>query len=176
MSDTAELNGNIVVRRPQTKSAPVGSMCFDLFQHAYVVRDLDAAIETFGRYYGVTQFTTVPMPPMEGGAAMRIGLAWSAGQMIELIEAEGPGFEIYTDWIDGGPDIRLHHFGYLIENDAQWAALERRLAEEGKPHVFSGDAGFVKFIYVYATELGHYLEFVYPNAEGKAFFESVPAN
>jgi hypothetical protein len=29
---------------------------------------------------------------------------------------------------------------------------------------------------VFAKELGHYLEFVYPTAEGKAFFESVASN
>jgi extradiol dioxygenase family protein len=153
-----------------------GSLGFSLFQHAYVVRDLDAAIATFGDHYGVSQFTILPMPAMEGGASMRIALAWSAGQMIELIEAKGPGLGIYTDWLADGSAIRLHHFGYLIEDDEQWAAVEKRLEAEGKPPVFAGDGGICQFIYVHAPELGHYLEYVYPNAEGRELFEKVAAN
>jgi extradiol dioxygenase family protein len=166
---------NVSLNRPIIASDIKGSLGFELFQHAYIVRDLETAMATFKEHYGIEKFTPVPMPPMEGPTSMRIGLAWSGGQMIELIEARGPGLEIYTEWSVPGQDIRLHHFGYLIENDGQWAALEQKLAAEGKPHVFFGSPSLCKFIYVFAKELGHYMEFVYPTAEGKAFFDSVAA-
>ena len=166
----------ITVNRPPVTTTPAGSLGCEQFQTAYVVRDLDEAIETFGKHYGVKDFTMLPMPPMEGGASMRIGLAWTGGQQIELIEAKGPGLELYTDWMKDGRAIKHHHFGYFIHNDEEWEELEKKLAAEGREYVFSGDGGICQFIYVDAPELGHYLEFVYPNEEGKALFESVPGN
>ena len=122
----------ITVNRPAVTATPAGSLGCEQFQTAYVVRDLDEAIETFGKHYGVKDFTRLPMPPMEGGASMRIGLAWSGGQQIELIEAKGPGLELYTDWMEDGRAIKHHHFGYFIHNDEEWAELEKKLAAEGR--------------------------------------------
>jgi len=167
---------SITIQPPPTARPVTGTLGFKLFQHAYVVRDLGAAIEIFKNRYGFARFTMVKMPPMQGGLAVRIALAWSAGLMTELIEARGPGLELYTDWLAGGADIRLHHFGYLIETDEQWSVLEALLAAEGRPHLFGGDSPLCRFVYVYAPELGHYLEYVYPTPEGKAFFESGAAN
>ncbi len=166
---------NTTLIRPGIATSINGSLGFELFQHAYVVGDLDAAITTFREHYGIEKFTLLPTPPMEGSTSLRIALAWSGGQMIELIEAQGPGLELYTEWSVPGQNIRLHHFGYLIENDAQWAALEQKLEAEAKPPVFFGTPSICKFVYVFAKELGHYLEYVYPTAEGKALFESVAA-
>lgn len=166
----------ITVNRPGATAMPGGSLGCELFQTAYVVRDLEAAKKAFADNYGVKNFLDVPMPPMEGETSMRISLAWTGGQQIELIEAKGPGLELYTDWMKGGEAIRHHHFGYFVHSDEEWAALEKRLADEGKEYVFAGDGGICQFIYVKAEELGHYLEFVYPNEQGKALFESVPNN
>ena len=166
----------ITVKRPGPTTAPGGSLGCEMFQTAYTVRDLDAAKKAFSDNYGVTRFLDLPMPAMEGGTSMRIALAWVGGNQVELIEAKGPGLELYTDWMKGGEAIRLHHFGYFVHSDEEWAAVEKKLAEEGKEHVFAGDGGICQFIYVKAEELGHYLEFVYPNEQGKALFESVPNN
>lgn len=166
----------IQINRPKPTPTPTGSLGCELFQTAYVVRDLDAAKKTFADHYGVTRFLDLPMPPMEGGTSMRISLAWSGGQQIELIEPKGPGLELYTDWMTGGEAIRHHHFGYFVHSEQEWAELEKRLADEGKEKVFAGDGGICQFIYVKAEELGHYLEYVFPNEQGKALFESVPNN
>lgn len=166
----------IVVRRPPAVAPAAGSLGLELFQNAYVVRDLDAAMEQIGASFGVRKFTMVPVPPLDGGATLRIALAWSAGQMIELIEARGPGLELHATWLPEGADIRFHHNGYFVRNEREWADLLQKLAEEGRPIVMSGDSGFIRYAYVYAAELGHYLEFVLPNADGKAFFENVAAN
>lgn len=164
------------VTRPPAAAAPAGSLGFELFQTAYVVRDLDAAIDLFKANYGMGEFTRLPIPAMDGGASIRVALAWNAGHQIELIEAKGPGLELYTDWMIDGRDIRHHHFGYFIHSDEEWAALEAKLKAEGKPHVFAGDGGICQFIYVDAPELGHYLEYVYLNAEGKTLFANVAVN
>ena len=165
-----------VVNRPGATAMPQGLLGCELFQTAYVVRDLDAAKDTFARQYGVRNFIDVPMPPMEGETSMRIGLAWVGGQQIELIEPKGPGLELYTDWMIEGRDIRHHHFGYFVHSDEEWNALEKRVADEGRTILMGGDGGICQFLYIDAPELGHYLEFVYPNEQGRAFFESVPAN
>ena len=36
--------------------------------------------------------------------------------------------------------------------------------------------GFLKSCFVEAPELGHYLEYIYPEAAGIEFFQNVPAN
>lgn len=172
----ATLADRIVVNRPAATALPAGSLGCELFQTAYVVHDMDAAKESFAKSHGVTKFLDVPMPPMEGETSMRISLAWAGGQQIELIEAKGPGVELYTDWMEEGRNIKHHHFGYFVHSDEEWAALEKTLAAEGKEYVYSGDGGICLFIYVWSDDLGHYLEYVYPNEQGKALFESVPAN
>ncbi len=132
---------SVTFKRPPAAAKPAGSLGFELFQTAYVVRDLDAAMKTFKDNFGLGEFTMLPMPPMAEGASMRIALAWTAGHQIELIEAKGPGLELYTDWMLEGRNIRQHHFGYLIRDDAEWAALEKKLKDEGRDYVSAGDGG-----------------------------------
>jgi hypothetical protein len=36
--------------------------------------------------------------------------------------------------------------------------------------------GFMRYCYVEVPELGHYLEYILPEAAGIEFFESVPSN
>lgn len=164
-----------LVTRPPRAAHAKGSLGYEIFQNAYIVRDLEAGMAAFAKY-GIADFTVLPMPEMPEGTVMRIALAWTAGHQIELIQASGPGVELHGTWLREGQDIALHHFGYFINSDEEWAELEARLAAEGRPYVSSGDAGICKFIYVDAPELGHYLEFVYPSESGRALFGSVAAN
>lgn len=161
-----------VVRPPQTPLIN-GSLAFELFQTAYVTTDLPRARQVLGERYGVHEWTS-----FAPGGGMEIGLAWVRGHQIEVIQAAGTDMPLYTDWLPktGEFAIRLHHFGYYIHDDAEWAEMEALLERENKPVIFGGQADIVRFAYVDAPELGHYLEYVYPTEEGKAFFESVPAN
>lgn len=38
------------------------------------------------------------------------------------------------------------------------------------------DTDMMKVVYVYAPELGHYLEYIFPNDKGKYFLESAAEN
>jgi len=163
----------ITVKRPRSEAGAGGSLAFELFQTAYVTSDLKHATQLLGDRYGIGQWTI-----FDPGGGMQIGLAWVHGHQIEIIQAVGTGIALYTDWLPQTDDfaIRLHHFGYYIHDDAEWVAMEQMLEREGRPIIFGGDGGFMQFAYVDAPELGHYLEYVYPSAEGKAFFESVASN
>lgn len=163
-----------LVSRPARAAHAGGSLGFEFFQNAYVVRDMAAAKAAFARY-GVKSFTDLPMPDM-GETSMKIALGWCAGHQVELIEAKGPGLELYTDWMKGGEDIRLHHFGYYVNSAEEWAELEALLKAEGREPVFAGEAEVCKFIYVNAPELGHYLEFVLPTELGRQVFGGAAAN
>lgn len=163
----------IAVTRPPATPSISGSLAFELFQTAYVTTDLARATQVLGDRYGVRHWTT-----LSPGGGMEIGLAWVRGHQIEIIQAVGTDMTIYTDWLPKTDAfaIRLHHFGYYIHDDAEWAEMEALLEREKRPVIFGGQADIVRFAYVDAPELGHYLEYVYPTDAGKAFFESVAAN
>lgn len=164
----------ITINRPAgTPSAQApGTLGFDLFQTAYVTNDFDRAKGVFGDRFGVSNWTVVH--PAEH---VSIGIAWMNGHQIELIEAVKADAPMYNDWL-GTQDfvIRHHHFGYYVYSPEEWARLDAVIAKEGRTVVLEGDGGIVQFRYVYAEELGHYLEYVYPNEAGKAFFESAATN
>lgn len=164
----------ITIERPKGTPATKakGSLGFDQFQTAYVTNDFDRAIQVFRDRYGMDKWTV-----MEPGSGMKIGIAWTGGQQIELIDASDTVLSIYNDWLTGkGFQIRHHHFGYYVYSKEEWDRVEQVLANEGREAVFEGDGGIVQFKYVFAQELGHYLEYIFPNENGKAFFEAAASN
>jgi hypothetical protein len=104
---------------------------------------------------------------LPGGARIGIRAAWIGGMMYELCCGAGPGMELYTDRAPEGGEfvLRFHHFGYLVPDDAAWAALEAEIACGGwTVRTRSDIAGFFRGCYVEVPELGHFLEFVQPRA------------
>jgi hypothetical protein len=160
-----------VLDRSAIAIAPeLGLLRAEHFQVAYATGDIDQALALFATRYGVTQWARLEGALATGGH-IRVELAWMGTVMIELLSAHGEGAGIYMDRL-AGQALRLHHLGYLIDDDAQWDALMRchgdRLA-----HV-SHNTGFMKSCFVDAPELGHYLEYICPEPAGRAFFQSVP--
>lgn len=162
----------ITIARPERAARPTGLLGYDKFQTAYVTTDLDRAVDTLRSAYKIENWTLLDV------GVMRIGLAWINGQQIEIIETFGDHQPLYDDWIDkaGEFSIRQHHFGYYIYDNTEWILLRQQLAQDGRPLLMDVDTGALKIIYVYAAELGHFLEYIFPNEQGKAFFESVAAN
>ena len=156
-------------------SGATGLLGFEHFQNAYVTNDLARAVEIFRESYGITAFTifdtALPAP-----ATMRVALVWNGGVMIELIEATGPGTEMYTERLPDSFAIKHHHFGYLIESEAQWASLERFILAEGKTIALRYEGEMFRVVYVDAPELGHYLEFIMPTLAGRDFFNDVESS
>lgn len=162
-----------LVPSPTLSKQISSSLGFELFQTAYVTNDLVTARRLFSERYGVNNWTT--FEPWDG---VNISMTWLRGHQIELVHAAGTEYPLYTQWLTETADfaIRMHHFGYFVENDDEWDALKRLLALEQRPIIFAGDGGICQFAYVNAPELGHYLEYVYPNEEGRAFFASIASS
>jgi hypothetical protein len=98
--------------------------------------------------------------------------------MIELMQAWGPGVELYNARLPAdGYAIQMHHLGYLIHDQAQWDGIEAEAARIGRKVAFKGALpGFLSWCFVEAPELGHYLEYIFPEPEGAAFLQSIPAS
>lgn len=136
----------------------------DHFQVAYVTNDMDRAVDVFKSRFGVAAFRANDNA-MANGARVGVRSVWIGGMMYEICCGAGPGMELYTDWAPEGGEfvLRFHHFGYLVADDAAWAALEREIVRGGWTVRTRSDApGFFRGCYVEAPELGHFLEFVQP--------------
>jgi hypothetical protein len=138
----------------------------DHFQVAYVTNDVERAVEVFRRRFGVRAFRENDNE-LPGGTKVGVRSVWIGAMMYEICYGAGPGMELYTDWAPPGGDfvLRFHHFGYLIPDEAAWAALERQIEQGGwTVRTRSDIPGFFRGCYVEAPELGHFLEFVLPRA------------
>lgn len=163
----------ITINRPARTGKPTGLLGYDYFQDGYITNDIERAMATLKDSMGITNWTVLSNP-----GVMEIRLAWINGKQIELIETEGEFNPLYDHWIDKGGEfaIRHHHFGYYLYDDAEWAQLNRQIDALGRKRLMEAEIDMLKVIYVDAPEVGHYLEFIYPNEKGKAFFESVASN
>lgn len=162
--------------RPLLSPDPrAGLMRAEHFQMAYATNDIDRAQALFGERYGIRNWTRLE-GQLPAGGAIRVELAWVGTVMYELISAEGDGSAIYMDRLPTGEGFHLkhHHLGYLIDSQAEWQALIALAGEDLVHH--SVNAGFMTSCFVAAPELGHYLEFIRPEAAGRAFFENVARN
>jgi hypothetical protein len=160
-----------------TGAAP-GLMRREQFQTGYVTNDLDRACAMLGERYGIEKFSYLEGDMAEGGR-IRVAFAWVGGNMYEIIDARGGReAEFYTGRLPKeGFGLVFHHLGYLIHDKAEWEAVRREIADR-KLTVALDTAvpGFMDAVYIEAPELGHYLEYLFPEEGGLAFFEAVPAN
>jgi hypothetical protein len=167
-----------IVRRPASRGpAADGLFLQSHFQVAYVTTDLERACELLRTRYDLGDFEQVGGEMPTGNGHMKVALSWAGGIMYELIEASGPDGEFYTRRLPkDGFAIRHHHLGYLVESRADWDALHQRIAAEHWTVPFRIDTeGYMSAVYIDAPELGHYLEYIFPEDAGVAFFENIPA-
>lgn len=149
----------------------------DLFQIAYVTNDLKRALEVFGDRYGVKEWRTMEGPLKEGGH-IRVEFGWAGGALFEVTQADGPGSELYRQGLPADEfAIRFHHLGYFVPTEAAWQALLKEI-EQGGVKVFTETnvPGFLQARIVEAPDLGHYIEYIFPDAGGVAYFQGVPSN
>lgn len=147
------------------------------FQMAYATNDIDRACDLFRDRYGITEFCQLE-GPMASGGYIRVELAWVGTIMYELITASGPGSDLYIGRLPQGEfALKHHHLGYLIQNEAQWDALQAQVARRGWHMPYSNhNPGFMRNCFIDVPELGHYLEYLFPEPAGLAFFNGVPGN
>lgn len=146
------------------------------FQMAYATNDIEAAKRLFGERLGVREWRQLA-GQMPSGGHIHVELAWVGSIMYELITATGKGSALYMDRLpqSEGFQLKHHHLGYLIRSEAQWDGLLSSAKQNGWPMVHqSHTAGFMQSCFIDAPELGHYLEYLFPEPAGMEFFRSVP--
>ena len=164
--------------RPSASFDPAsGLLRTDHFQVAYSTNDLERACAIFSDRFGVRQWQFMESPFPEGGL-MTLKLAWVGSVMYELIDARGPGSDIWASRLPADEFvIQHHHLGYLIHDKPQWDALTAEI-ERGKWNLsyLTENPGFLKACYVEVPVLGHYFEYIFPEEAGYEYFQNVPAN
>jgi hypothetical protein len=168
---------NEFLRSPAAILSPGdGLLRNDHFQMAYVTNDIERACAIFSKRYGIREFRRLEGELPQGGH-IRIELAWAGGMMFELIQTQGLGTDFYNGRLPAeGFAIRHHHLGYFVHSQSAWDDLEREISQGGWTVAWQTNAeGFMRVCYVDAWELGHYLEYIFPEPAGIAFFESVPS-
>ncbi|WP_317929625.1 hypothetical protein [Halioxenophilus sp. WMMB6] len=165
------------IRRPELNLTNAqGLLTNDHFQIAYATNDIERALAQF-KELGIHQIRRLE-GKMAAGGYIRVELAWMGNTLYELITAEGPGSDLYMKALpDADFAFRLHHLGFLIYTKAQWLTLQTTVAKQGWPLLSENiDHGFMRHCFVDIPPLGHYLEFIWPEAAGLAYFAKVPAN
>jgi hypothetical protein len=154
-----------------------GLLRTEQFQIAYATNDIARARELFRERYGIRAFRTLE-GPLPAGGHIHVELAWVGNTMYELLTASGPGSALFVSHLPAGEfAIRHHHLGFLINDEQQWQALLGEIESKGwNMPSKSSHPGFMQSCFVEAPELGHYLEYLFPEPAGIAFFENVPAN
>jgi len=167
-----------ILKRPETARLPdKGLMRHEHVQIAYVTNDIERAVEVFRKRYGISEFASLA-GRIADDSPMNVRVAWAGGTMYEIIEATGPAAQFYNARLPEGEfAIRHHHFAHIVQDREAWSALMAELAMEGIDIVFEKHRqGFMRFCYVKAPDLDHYLEFFLLEKDGIAFFESIPSS
>ncbi len=150
----------------------------DFFQFGYVIRDLDGAMRTMRDKFGVTKWKVSQLPETAPGRTL--AFAYVDGAMIELVDLRPGQDTIYHAWIpESNEGLRLHHLGYMIDEEADWNARIAQFEGAGfAPALVGGIPGRMQWYYsdTVAT-LGHYTELIrFTSEAGKAYWADVPYN
>jgi catechol 2,3-dioxygenase-like lactoylglutathione lyase family enzyme len=147
------------------------------FQVAYVTRDLDRAVHTFQEQYGIRSFHLQRGNQIDEHTKTDLALAWLGDVMVELIQPFGNGNSFYEVVLGAEPlGTRLHHFGHLVPDRAEWERLNEHFTRNGATIPLQGRVdGFLSYLYVdQRAQAGHFLEYILCEPAGQAFFDSVP--
>jgi Glyoxalase/Bleomycin resistance protein/Dioxygenase superfamily len=148
----------------------LGDLFANVWQIAYVTRDLDRGMEELSDRFGVEHCIEVPTAgatflrgdePAEWEA--RIAMGARGGLIVELIEPVAGEVDFYRRFLpdEGSPALRLHHLATFVPvGEEVWRSLTELLAASGLKvdyTVLIPDR--VRAGYVDTTaELGHFLE------------------
>ena len=166
------------MKRPDGHFNPAdGLLRAEQFQMAYATNDIERACELFRQRFGIREFRRLA-GQLPSGGHIHIELAWVGPTMYELLTASGPGSELFVGRLPKDRfAIQHHHLGFLIHDEAQWQGLFSQIERNGWTLLSKNNTpGFMQTCFVDVPEVGHYLEYLFPEAAGLDFFESVPNN
>jgi methylmalonyl-CoA/ethylmalonyl-CoA epimerase len=158
-----------------------GTLADNIFQIAYIVPEINAAVRFFKEKLGVPQFLV--KEDIEGQEQTYLGkpgnfrhsIAFGyAGEMqIELIQSLS-GASTYADFLKHNPTGGVHHLGILVDD---YAAGVADMTARGFKMVQSGRNGETRFAYFdVGHPIGTLLEVVYLAAPIRAAFEKLKRN
>ena len=146
------------------------------FQNAYVTNDLDRAVAMLCDIFGIKEFRYTRDFAMSIGGSADVAMAWAGDVVIEILQGKGNPDSLYQRHLRTQQfDIRFHHFGYLVSDQAAWNELTETIARDGRTVPFEGAVpDLLSWIYVEIPELGHYLEYVMPCEAFLASLDDLP--
>lgn len=148
-------------------------------QLGYVTPDLDRAIHHYHRH-GVANFLVFDTRNTHPRVRhhVKVALAWTGPVMVELIEPIGR-HELYAHALPvEGFGIQLHHTGYLVDDDAQFAEAVAWVESQRMPIASRGNTpGTLEVLFADARQtMGHHLEIIHLFEKGHEMFAAVPRN
>jgi hypothetical protein len=83
------------LKRPAGRIDPgTGLLLAEHFQVAYVTNDIKRACKIFASHLGIGSFSKLE-GPLKAGGHIEAKFAWVGSVMYEIIQASGPGSELY---------------------------------------------------------------------------------
>jgi hypothetical protein len=138
---------------------------------------MEKAIEGLSEKFGLTKWTVRRSPP---DAPLRaVAWAYVKDMMIELVEAKPGLLPYYDPWIPQSDSaVRLHHLGYMVDNEEEWRSVKSRFDSLGIPLVMDLELGnkLASRYFDTVEQLGYYSEFVLLKPAGATFWADVPHN
>jgi hypothetical protein len=150
----------------------------NIFQHAYVTTDLDAAIAQYMSLYGLDNFLVINTADFNSDPALRAAFAWHGSIMIELVQPIEEPNPLYIDVLRANESLtKLHHIGHVCSDEAEWNEVRGALDVAHVPISREAEVpGVMKFIYGDFRPInGHYREYILQYGD-ESFFGQVPQN
>lgn len=153
---------------------------FNFTQISYVTTDVDQAVDTLKKTYGIPEFSIsrgAEVQTPRGMATINAALAFADRKQIEVIQPTGGPDSVYRDELPKrGFALRHHHFGHLITRADDWQRVNAVIRARGWATPIGGNyMDMIHYVYVdVRAEVGHYLEFMYHTEKGMDFFVSAP--
>jgi hypothetical protein len=162
----------------------LGDLFTNIWQVAYVTKDLDQGMEVLRERFGVENCTEVPTEGatfLKGDEAaewdVRVAMGARAGLIVELIEAIGGEVDFYRRALpENAAAMGFHHLATFIPvGDEAWSALTELLDRNGLAVDYTvlipdrGRAGYVDT----TAQLGHFMEVCQLQEADIEFFSSL---
>ena len=165
----------LLERVPGPVDPASGLLRAEHFQMAYVTNDIEQACALLTRQLGIREFVALGGATPDGGT-MDARFAWVGTLMYEVIQASGPGSDVFMDRLRGVGHfaLRHHHLGFLIHDRAHWDGVLANAAGHGWDVPWTSNNPLVDACFVAVPGFEHYLEYLLPTQSGRDFFASVP--
>lgn len=139
------------------------------YQNAYIVRDIDKAVEAFCSKADVrlkmqTEVTQeLQLFGKPASLSNKLAFLWVDDMQVELIEPSGGDDAIYRDAMPADDSMAFHHICFRVPD---WNSFRADAESCGFPIALEGGSDALRYLYLDAREmLGHFIEYTWMNDE-----------